>query len=73
MESGFGNEGPVPIPEATQDSPSACGECSCKIHNSESPVDGLQQFTTGVVSGENFNPLQKQIKVVEVGMDDAAI
>ena len=46
---------------------------ACKIRGSGSPVVVHQQFTMGVISGKNFPPFQRRIKIGEVVMDGAAI
>ena len=57
----------------SKDPPIECGVCSRKILDSESPMVGLQQFTMGFVSGENFHLLQRQTKIEEVEFDGAVI
>ena len=71
MSSGFGPEGQSSIPDATKISPSACGVRALKIRSSERPVVGRQQFTKGVVSGENFPPLSKTYQNWELELDGA--
>ena len=66
MASSFGPEGPSSIPDAAKDPSSKCGVLAHKIRGSESPVVGRQQFTMGIVSGKNFPPFQRHIKIEEV-------
>ena len=64
MASGIGSEGPGSIPDAARDPLSACGARARKFCGSESAVAGRLQFTMGVVSGGNFPPFQRHIKIV---------
>ena len=73
MVQGFGPEGLGSIPDAVKDPPSAYGVHAHKIHGSKSPMVSFQQFAVSVVSGENFPPFQRHIKIGEVEMDGAAI
>ena len=66
MVSSFGPEGTGSIPNAAKDPPSKCGVLARKIRGSESPMVGRKQFTMGVVSGKNFPPFQRHIKIEEV-------
>ena len=71
MGSGFEPVGPSQILDAQTHR--ACGVLAHKIHGSENPAFGRYQFTMGVLSGENFSPFQRHIKIVNVEMDGAAI
>ena len=74
MSSDFRLEVLGSIPDATKDFLSSCGVCASKIHGSESPTVDQQQYTTGVVSGENLFPFsQIYMKIVEVEVDGDAI
>ena len=57
MPSGFRQQSPGLIPDATKDLSSKCGVRAHKIRGSESPILGRQHFIMGVISGENFPSL----------------
>ena len=73
MASGFGPEGPGSISDTKEDPPSAYGVLTLKIRGSESPLIGPQQFTTGIVTGKNFSPFKRHIKIEGKEMDAVVI
>ena len=73
MASGFGLEDTVPfqMPPKTHLVHAVYG--LVKIVGSGSPVVCRYQFTMVVVSGENFPPFRRHIKIGEMEMDGATI